>query len=99
MLTSCKQLKSKVLSKVGTCDLNQLSLQLSLIDCIHELFFQIAHLNTLVMRSESMNGEDFKEQQLDRKDQFIQSPNSLIMKQYSFHAQLQVEFELMPTAV
>jgi hypothetical protein len=107
MSTCCQQLKSKVLSKVGTCDLNQISLQLSRLDGIHwvdmsqndELFSKIAHLNTPVVRTDAMSGEDFKEQQLARREQFTQAANSMIMKPYSFHARLQVEFELMPTAV
>jgi hypothetical protein len=107
MSTCCQQLKSKVLSKVGTCDLNQVSLQLSRLDGIHwvdmsqndELFSKIAHLNTPVVRTDAMSGEDFKEQQLARREQFTQAANSMIMRPYSFHARLQVEFELMPTAV
>lgn len=46
-----------------------------------------------------MSAEEFKEQQSARKEQFTQAANSLIMKPYAFHARLQVEFELMPTAV
>ena len=107
MSTCCQQLKSKVLSKVGTCDLNQISLQLSRLDGIHgvdmsqndELFSKISHLNTPVVRTDAMSGEEFKEQQLARREQFTQAANSLIMRPYSFHARLQVEFELMPTAV
>jgi hypothetical protein len=66
MSTCCQQLKTKVLSKVGTCDLNQLSVQLSRMDGIHwvelsendELFSKIpAHLTTQGLRNDTMSEE------------------------------------------
>jgi len=108
MSTCCQQLKSKVLSKVGTCDLNQLSLQLSRLDGIHwvnmseddELFSKIpAHISAPAVRSQGMSAEDWNKHQMERKEMFTEAANSLLKQPFSFHARLQIEFELMPTAV
>jgi hypothetical protein len=108
MATCCQQLKTKVLSKVGTCDLNQVSVQLSRMDGIHwvelsendELFSKIpAHFTTPSMKTEDMTEEGFLAHQELRKQQFTQAANMLIKQLFSFHACLQLEFELMPTAV
>ena len=108
MSTCCQQLKTKVLSKVGTCDLNQISLQLSRLDGIHwidmsendELFSKIpAHISTPAVRTELMSNEDWQEHQKSRKLQFTEAANAIIKQPYAFHARLQLEFELMPTSV
>jgi hypothetical protein len=108
MTTCCQQLKTKVLSKVGTCDLNQLSVQLSRMDGIHwvelsendELFSKIpAHLTTQGLRSENMSDAQWHENQERLKQEFTAAANALIKKPFSFHARLQLEFELIPTSV
>jgi len=108
MSTCCQQLKSKVLSKVGTCDLNQVSLQLSRLDGIHwvdmsendELFSKIpAHLSVPAVREEGMSTEDWQKQQMQRQERFTQAANALLKQPYAFHARLELQFELMPTAV
>lgn len=108
MATCCQQLKTKVLSKVGTCDLNQLSVQLSRMDGIHwvelsendELFSKIpAHLTTQGLRNENMTEEQWHENQEHLKQEFTAAANALIKKPFSFHARLQLEFELIPTSV
>jgi hypothetical protein len=108
MSTCCQQLKSKVLSKVGTCDLNQLSLQLSRLDGIHwvnmseddELFSKIpSHISAPAVRSEGMTTEEWMKHQTERKEKFTEAANALLKQPFSFHARLQIEFELMPTAV
>ena len=108
MSTCCQQLKTKVLSKVGTCDLNQISLQLSRLDGIHwidmsendELFSKIpAHISTPAVRTDNMSNEDWQEHQRSRQLQFTEAANAIIKQPYAFHARLQLEFELMPTSV
>lgn len=108
MSTCCQQLKTKVLSKVGTCDLNQLSLQISRLDGINwlemsqndELFSKIpSHITTQSARADDMSTEDWQALQQARKDQFTQHANALINKPFSFHCRLQLQFELLPSAV
>ena len=108
MSTCCQQLKSKVLSKVGTCDLNQVSLQLSRLDGIHwvdmsendELFSKIpAHLSAPAVRSEGASADAWQQEQMQRKEQFTAAANALLKQPYAFHARLELKFELMPTAV
>jgi len=107
MATCCQQLKTKVLSKVGTCDLNQLSVQLSRMDGIQwveltendELFSKIpAHLTSLAAQGD-MSSEEFQQAQAENKRQFTQAANNLIKQPFSFHARIQLEFELIPTSV
>lgn len=104
MSTCCQQLKTKVLNKVGTVDLNQLSLQISRLDGIHwmemtendELFSKIpTHLTLPVIKLDSMSNEDWQAEQTTRKEQLTAAANDLIKKPYSFHARIKIEFELM----
>ena len=107
MTTCCQQLKTKVLSKVGTCDLNHLSLQLSRLDGIHwidmsqndEVFSKIAHLNTPVLKTAAMSAEDVEQRTLERQHQFTEAADAVLKQPFAFHCRLQIEFELMPTAV
>jgi hypothetical protein len=109
MSTCCNQLKTKVLNKVGTVDLNQLSVQISRLDGIHwlemsendELFSKIpAHLTTAVPRpAEGENVEEWQLLQAKRKEELTTAANNLIKKPYSFHARIQIEFELMPPSM
>lgn len=108
MATCCQQLRTKVLSKVGTCDLNQVSLQLSRMDGIHwvemsendELFSKIpSYLTSIGSKSDDMSSEDWTKHQQDVKRQFTEAANQLIKKPFSFHARIQLEFELIPTSV
>ena len=108
MATCCQQLKTKVLSKVGTCDLNQLSVQLSRMDGIHwvelsendELFSKIpAHLTTQGLKPENMPDNEWRQTQEQLKREFTATANMLIKKPFSFHARIQLEFELIPTSV
>lgn len=108
MATCCQQLKTKVLNKVGTCDLNQLSVQLSRMDGIHwvelsendELFSKIpAHLTTQALRNENVTDHEWMETQEKLKHEFTAAANMLIKKPFSFHARIQLEFELIPTSV
>jgi hypothetical protein len=108
MSTCCQQLKSKVLSRVGTVDLNQLSMQIHRLDGIHwlemtendELFSKIpTHLTTPVPRTESMSVEDWNTLTTQRKEEFTTAANAIIKKPYAFHARLELTFELMPTSI
>jgi hypothetical protein len=109
MSTCCNQLKTKVLSKVGTVDLNQLSVQISRLDGIHwlemsendELFSKIpAHLTTAVPRpAEGESVEEWQTLQAKRKEELTTAANNLIKKPYSFHARIQIEFELVPPSI
>ena len=90
-------------------DLNQLSVQISRLDGIHwlemsendELFSKIpAHLTTAVPRpAEGESVEDWQQMQAKRKEELTVAANNLIKKPYSFHARIQIEFELMPPAL
>ena len=108
MSTCCQQLKTKVLNKVGTVDLNQISMQIHRLDGIHwlemtendELFSKIpAHLTTPVPRTEGMSVEDWNTLTTQRKEEFTDAANAIIKKPYSFHARLELEFELMHTSI
>lgn len=93
----------------GTVDLNQLSVQISRLDGIHwlemsendELFSKIpAHLTTAVPRpAEGENVEEWQLLQAKRKEELTTAANNLIKKPYSFHARIQIEFELMPPSM
>ena len=109
MSTCCNQLKTKVLSKVGTVDLNQLSVQISRLDGIHwlemsendELFSKIpAHLTTAVPRpAEGESVVEWEAMKAQRKEELTTAANNLIKKPYSFHARIQIEFELVPPSM
>lgn len=108
MSTCCQQLKTKVLSRVGTVDLNQLSMQIHRLDGIHwlemsendELFSKIpAHLTTPVQRTEEMSVEEWNKLTTQRKEEFTTAANSVIKTPYAFHARLELTFELMPQAI
>jgi len=79
MSTCCNQLKTKVLSKVGTVDLNQLSVQISRLDGIHwlemsendEIYSKIpTHLTTALPRptdSETIAAYEIEKGQTQRR--------------------------------
>jgi hypothetical protein len=108
MSTCCQQLKTKVLNKVGTVDLNQLSVQISRLDGIHwlemsendELFSKIpTHLTTALTRPEDISVDDWHVMQAKRKEDLTTAANILIKTPYSFHARIKIEFELMPPSM
>ena len=109
MSTCCNQLKTKVLSKVGTVDLNQLSVQISRLDGIHwlemtendEIYSKIpSRLTTSLARPTDADALGaYETEKAKRKEELTQAANMLIRKPYSFHARIQIDFELMPTAV
>jgi hypothetical protein len=43
--------------------------------------------------------EDWHAQQAKRKEELTAAANGLIKKPYSFHARIQIEFELMPPSL
>ena len=112
MHTCCSQLKSKVLSKVGTCDLNSLSLQISRLDGSEwmdiskndELFSMLPpHVTTARPRQTQFTSEEEKRaydtEQLRLQEQHHEERNALFGKQFSFHCRLELQFELMPVHV
>jgi len=64
-----------------------------------ELFSKIpAHLTSLAAQGD-MSSEEFQQAQAENKRQFTQAANNLIKQPFSFHARIQLEFELIPTSV
>lgn len=112
MHTCCTQLKSKVLSKVGTCDLNSLSLQISRLDGAEwidisqndELFSLLPPSVTTVQAPQtSFENEDEKQKydnaQMLRQEQLNQKQHALHSKHFSFHCRLELQYEVMPVHV
>jgi hypothetical protein len=65
-----------------------------------EMFSKIpAHLNTQGLRNDNMSEEQWQGNQERPKQEFTAAANPLIKKQFSFHARIQLEFELIPTSV
>ena len=65
-----------------------------------ELFSKIpTHLTTPAVRGEHMSDDDWQTHQKTHKEQFTQAANVLIKQPYAFQARIQLEFELMSTAV
>lgn len=112
MHTCCTQLKSKVLSKVGTCDLNSLSLQISRLDGAEwidisqndELFSLLPpHVTTARPQPTHFENEEEKNRynaaQIQRQEQLQQEQNALHSKHFSFHCRLELQYEVMPVHV
>ena len=87
MSTCCQQLKTKVLSRVGTVDLNQLSMQIHRLDGIHwlemsendELFSKIpSHLPTPILKTQDMDVDTYNKLTLDRQ-QTIKLAHSTVL--------------------
>ena len=112
MHTCCTQLKSKVLSKVGTCDLNSLSLQISRLDGAEwidisqndELFSLLPpSVTTARAPQTSFENDDAKQKydnaQMLRQEQLNQEQHALHSKHFSFHCRLELQYEVMPVHV
>ena len=108
MSTCCQQLKTKVLSRVGTVDLNQLSMQIHRLDGIHwlemsendELFSKIpSHLLTPILKTQDMDVETYNQLTLERQQNIKNAHSTVLSTPYAFHARLELEFELMPHAI
>lgn len=112
MHTCCTQLKSKVLSKVGTCDLNSLSLQISRLDGAEwidisqndELFSLLpARVTTARPQQTVFESEEEKDlynaEQRKKQEEVQQEQNALHSKHFSFHCRLELQYEVMPVHV
>ena len=112
MHTCCTQLKSKVLSKVGTCDLNSLSLQITRLDGADwldisqndELFALLPpHVTATRPKQKYFENEEEKQvynaEQKQKQEQVQQEQNGLHSKHFSFHCRLELQYEVMPRPV
>ena len=102
MSTCCQQLKSKVLSRVGTVDLNQLSMQIHRLEGIHwremtendELFSKIpTHLTTPVPRTKNMSVEDWNTLTTQRKEEFTTAANAIFWRRFGCRFELRCSDE------
>jgi hypothetical protein len=46
-----------------------------------------------------MSAEDVEHRTLERQHQFTEAADAVLKQPFAFHCRLQIEFELMPTAV
>jgi hypothetical protein len=112
MSTCCNKLKSQVLNRVGTVDLNALQLQVQRLDGMQwiemsendELFSKMpSHLMMDMNQSEvptnAADIEAFNATQKKNQLEFTNECNAVLKRPYAFHARLEVEFEIMPTIV
>ena len=112
MHTCCTQLKSKVLSKVGTCDLNSLSLQISRLDGAEwidisqndELFSLLPPSVTTARAPQTSFENDDEKIKYDnaqrlRQEQLNYEQHTLHSKHFSFHCRLELQYEVMPVHV
>lgn len=108
MSTCCSQIKAKVLNKVGTVDLSNISVQISRIDGpwkqISEndsLFAKIPQ--HLTVPSDPPADETLRakwdEEQSARQQQFTQECKMLFKKTFAFHCRLELTFDLLPIAI
>lgn len=112
MHTCCTQLKSKVLSKVGTCDLNSLSLQISRLDGAEwvdisqndELFSLLPPSVTAARAQQSLFDSETQQKEFDnaqrsKQEQLNHEQHALLSKHFSFHCRLELQYEVMPVHV
>ena len=102
MATCCQQLKSKVLSKVGTCDLNSLQLQIARLDGPWAEMTADNHLfQSLASHPSRFTGIEnaTEEEQTVLNEQFKADADNLLNTPYAFHARLEVQYEIMPTVI
>lgn len=102
MYTCCNKLKSQVLNRVGTCDLNQLQLQIQRLDGMQwiEMSDNDELLNKIpshLMMQTDTGANKAEVEQL--KTDFTKEYDSLLKKPYAFHARLELHFEIIPTVV
>ena len=111
MSTCCAQIKSKVLNKVGTVDLSNISLQINRID---GPWTQIMENDPLYARipqeltmkpdpPESQNNTtalaEFDEAQDARRKKFTKCTHDMLHKKHSFYCRFELVFELLPVAL
>jgi hypothetical protein len=106
--TCCNQIKTKVLNKVGTCDLSNITVQISRLDgqwsqmtaddalfkCIPE------ELTVPVEATDDSNSlREVEEAQRKRTYEFSSACHAILNKQRSFHLRFELEFDLIPQAI
>ena len=102
MASCCNKLKTQVLNRVGTVDLNHLQVQIQRLDGMQwiemsqndELF---SKMPSHVMAQTDANASDADLAQC--KKDFTNAYNNLLKKPYAFHARLELQFEVIPTVV
>ena len=112
MSTCCQQLRSKILEKIGTVDLNEIRVQISRLDGLNWKEMQCGDelMSTLPVRlSQPMgacphpeNSEQktiFEQERANRAQELTASMTELLDKKNSFTCRLELKFELLPTLV
>ena len=104
MFTCCNKLKSQVLNRVGTCDLNHLQLQIQRLDgaqwiemCENdELYAKLPkHVTSMQATLESLDKETKSHAISVTEKEY----DNLLSSPYAFHARLELQFEIVPTVV
>ena len=108
MSTCCGQIKTKVLNKVGTVDLSNITMQICRIDAPWKqmtendpLFAKIPqHLTTAPdpPADESMRAK-WDEEQTARQTQFTAECSKLFRKPMAFHCRFELTFDLLPISI
>lgn len=96
--TCCTQLRSKVLSKVGTVDLNSLNVQISRLDGFdwmdhEEVIASLPHLKQVQEQFDASTAQNSNKLNQANMHQAIMN------KTFSFHCRLELQFEIMPITV
>ena len=103
--TCCNQIKTKVLNKVGTCDLSNVTVQISRLDgqwsqmtaddalykCVAEEVLTTEAIEEGASARESIESTVTKN--------FNSACHLILNKQRSFHLRFELEFDLIPQAI
>ena len=100
MSSCCNKLKTQVLNRVGTCDLNHMQLQIQRLDGMQ--WIEMSENDELFSKMPShvmaqTDAEVSAEENTRNKADFATEYNTLLKKPYAFHARLEVQFEIIPT--
>jgi hypothetical protein len=111
--TCCNQIKTKVLNKVGTCDLSNVTVQISRLDgqwsqmttddalfkCIPEELTVPVEPADVCLLDDSSNLSELEDAQRRRAREFSGACHAILNKQRSFHLRFELEFDLIPQVV
>jgi len=106
--TCCNQIKTKVLNKVGTCDLSNVTVQISRLDgqwiqmTADDALFKCIPEELTVPIEASDDGtphREIEEAQRKRTCEFSNACHAILNKQRSFHLRFELEFDLIPQVI
>ena len=105
MSTCCSQIKTKVLNKVGTCDLSNVSVQISRLDgpwkqmLENDTLFKSIPEHLTVSADQPQEEAEillWEKEQKRKREEFTATYHAILNKQRSFCVRFELEFDLIP---